>query len=709
MLDQSLVILWFERMNCQRVLHRLRLSKKLASRRFNTAANNANNANATTEAIGAPAEQPGFFSRHPEYVFGALILALGGYIYRGSKNRKYFEAIQNEIDDQTPISPYEAYELRSQNEITPEVFEKVRVAARKFFPGNEATVHDFDLCLGSVLNGMQLKNLHHLERVLMSLPKNEAGKVNVDLLLVAFSLAVKGDVDQRLKCLYQLQVPQASSNKITRDQIESILDNTLTTFQIPAEKRVVAVDGKTYPFQEYAVGTANELLHAAVQSAIKDKTLPEEAPTQYTLEEFNLLMKSKSICIWGELGCLSTLSGRIRHGHLAIAHHLITSMLSSVPRRAFSSLKKTALYDLHTALGGKMVDFAGYAMPVQYPAGILKSHTHTRTAGCASLFDVSHMGQLRMTGKDRVRFLESIVVGDIQALTTGESKLSLITNDKGGIIDDCVTTSYDDHLYVVVNAGNQDIDWAHMQEHLAKFGGDVQLERIPDRSLVAIQGPGAAEIVSALVPASVNLADMNFMTGQFTRIFNTDVILTRCGYTGEDGFEISIPSSTAIDFTRKLLDDERVLEAGLGARDSLRLEAGLCLHGHDITPETTPIEGALAWTMSKRRREEGGFPGADIILDQLNNKTFTKKRIGFTVDGAPAREGTEIYNANGDHIGVVTSGTFSPTLKQALGMGYVSKGHFKIGTELHFKVRNKMQKGAVAKMPFVPAGYYKKD
>ncbi|OQS01352.1 aminomethyltransferase [Achlya hypogyna] len=384
-------------------------------------------------------------------------------------------------------------------------------------------------------------------------------------------------------------------------------------------------------------------------------------------------------------------------------------MLGSAPRRAFSSLKKTALYDLHKELGGKMVDFAGYAMPVQYTAGILKSHTHTRTPGCASLFDVSHMGQLRMTGKDRVRFLESLVVGDVASLTPGEAKLSLITNDKGGIIDDCVITAYDDHLYVVVNAGNQDIDWAHMQAHLAKFDGDVQLERIADRSLVALQGPGAAEIMAELVPGSVNLADMNFMTGTFTRVLGNDVILTRCGYTGEDGFEVSVPSNTVENFTRKLLADERVLEAGLGARDSLRLEAGLCLHGHDITPETTPIEGALAWTMSKRRREEGGFPGADIILDQLNNKTWTKKRVGFTVEGAPAREGTEIYNAAGDHVGVVTSGTFSPSLKQALGMGYVKKGNLKTGTELHFKVRGKMQKGVIAKTPFVPAGYYKKE
>jgi aminomethyltransferase len=384
--------------------------------------------------------------------------------------------------------------------------------------------------------------------------------------------------------------------------------------------------------------------------------------------------------------------------------------LKKLDERSFTSaLKKTPLYDFHVDVGGKMVDFAGYAMPVQYPAGVLKSHSHTRTAGKASLFDVSHMGQLRITGADRVRFLESIVVGDLDALSHGEAKLSLITNDKGGIIDDCVITKYEDHLYVVVNAGNQEIDLVHMNNVLASFKGDVKIERLTDRALVALQGPGAAEIMSSFAP-SVDFKEFAFMNGVYTSLPSEgiDVILTRCGYTGEDGFEISVPSNQAEKFARKLLTDERVLEAGLGARDSLRLEAGLCLHGHDITPETTPIEAALAWTIGKRRREEGGFPGHAIIMDQLKNKTFTKKRVGFFVEGAAAREGAQIFGADDQVVGEVTSGTFSPTLKKAIGMAYVDKSVSKIGTELYVKARNKQQQVTIAKMPFVPAGYYKK-
>ncbi|KAE8893728.1 Aminomethyltransferase [Phytophthora fragariae] len=385
-------------------------------------------------------------------------------------------------------------------------------------------------------------------------------------------------------------------------------------------------------------------------------------------------------------------------------------------RRGFSSsaaLKKTPLYDLHVALGGKMVPFAGYAMPVQYQAGVLQSHLHTREPNCASLFDVSHMGQLRVTGADRLRFLESVVVGDLQALGSGEAKLSLITSDQGGILDDCVISRYDDHVYVVVNAGNQDADVAHMRQLLERFQGDARLERIDDRALVALQGPGAAAVVEALKP-NVDLQDLEFMHGVFTPLTlpsgqQLEVILTRCGYTGEDGFEISVLSKDSEAFARALLADERVLEAGLGARDSLRLEAGLCLHGHDITPEITPIEATLAWTIGKRRREEGGFPGHAVIMDQLKNKTATTKRVGFVVEGAAAREGAELYDAEDNVVGRVTSGTFSPSLKKAIGMAYVDKSVGKLGTELHVKARKKTQKAVITKMPFVPANYYKKD
>ncbi|KAG7398225.1 hypothetical protein PHYBOEH_011470 [Phytophthora boehmeriae] len=387
-----------------------------------------------------------------------------------------------------------------------------------------------------------------------------------------------------------------------------------------------------------------------------------------------------------------------------------------VLRRSFSTaaeLKKTPLYDLHVSLGGKMVPFAGYSMPVQYSAGVLQSHLHTRELGKASLFDVSHMGQLRITGKDRLQFLESVVVGDLQALGSGEAKLSLITNDQGGIIDDCVVSRYDDHLYVVVNAGNQDVDLVHMHKLLEGFKGDAAIERIEDRALVALQGTGAVDVVETLAP-NVNLKDLEFMHGVFTPLKlkdgkTVDVILTRCGYTGEDGFEISVLSKESEAFARALLADERVLEAGLGARDSLRLEAGLCLHGHDITAETTPIEATLAWTIGKRRREEGGFPGHGIIMDQLKNKTATQKRVGFVVEGAAAREGAELFDAEDNVVGHVTSGTFSPSLKKAIGMAYVDKKLGKVGTELHVKARKKTQKATITKMPFVPARYYKKE
>ncbi|CAI5746851.1 unnamed protein product [Peronospora destructor] len=335
-----------------------------------------------------------------------------------------------------------------------------------------------------------------------------------------------------------------------------------------------------------------------------------------------------------------------------------------------------------------MVPFAGYSMPVQYSAGVLQSHLHTREQGKASLFDVSHMGQLRITGKDRLQFLENVVVGDLQALDSGEAKLSLITNDKGGIIDDCVISRYDDHMYVVVNAGNQDIDLVHMHKLLDNFNGDAAIERIQNH--------------------------LEFMHGVFTPLKLqdgkvVDVILTRCGYTGEDGFEISVLSKDSEMFARALLQDPRVLESGLGARDSLRLEAGLCLHGHDITADTTPIEAMLAWTIGKRRREEGGFPGHAIIMDLLKNKTAKKKRVGFVVEGAAAREGAELFDGNDKVVGHVTSGTFSPSLKKAIGMAYVDKSSGKLGTELHVKARNKTQRPSSVRCPFVPANYYKKE
>ncbi|CCI48489.1 unnamed protein product [Albugo candida] len=378
------------------------------------------------------------------------------------------------------------------------------------------------------------------------------------------------------------------------------------------------------------------------------------------------------------------------------------------------ALNRTPLYDLHVELGGKMVSFAGYQMPIQYKDGIVKSHLHTRMAGKSSLFDVSHMGQLRIAGNDREAFLESLVVADLAASATGEAKLSLLTNKDGGIIDDCVITKYEDHFYVVVNAGNKENDLLHMHRELEQFKGDATIEILDDRALVALQGPGAVNTLRNEMFASVDFQDLEFMRGLYTRITSNsplqgvDVILTRCGYTGEDGFELSIPSSHVEQFTRQILRDDSVLEAGLGARDSLRLEAGLCLHGQDITPSTTPVQATLAWTIGKRRREYGGFPGHAIIMDQLKNKSFCQKRVGFISEGTTFRSGAALWDSNGSIVGKVTSGTFSPSLKSPIGMAYIDKDAAKIGSKVHAKARNKEHVLSITKMPFVPSHYYKK-
>ncbi|ETW09565.1 hypothetical protein H310_00116 [Aphanomyces invadans] len=245
--------------------------------------------------------RPGFFSRHPEIFFLAGLLGIGGYIYRSSVNNKKFNAVQNDLAEKTPISPFEAYELRSQNSITPEVFDAVKKQAKRYFPSNEATVAEFDLCLGTVLQGTAMKNTHHLERVLLSLPKNANGKVDVNLLLVAFSLAVKGSVDERLESLFALPLASKPTDDatLTKAQIEKVLGYVLDTFQVPSEKRVVALEDKAYPYQEYAVATPDQLLDAAVSVSIKAKTI-DEGTQQFNMDQFALLMKSKAICIWGE-------------------------------------------------------------------------------------------------------------------------------------------------------------------------------------------------------------------------------------------------------------------------------------------------------------------------------------------------------------------------------------------------------------------------
>ncbi|KAF0751584.1 hypothetical protein AaE_006321 [Aphanomyces astaci] len=252
-------------------------------------------------ATETPTPRPGFFSRHPEIVFLAGLVGIGGYIYRSSVNNKKFNEVQNDLAEKTPISPYEAYELRSQNAITPEVFDAVKKQAKRYFPSNEATVAEFDLCLGSVLQGTAMKNTHHLERVLLSLPKNINGKIDVDLLVVAFSLAVKGSVDERLESLFALPLAAklTGSSTLTKAQVEHVLGHVLDTYQIPSEKRVVALEDKAYPYQEYAIATPGQILDAAVATSVKAKTL-DEGTEQFNLDQFALLMKSKAVCVWGE-------------------------------------------------------------------------------------------------------------------------------------------------------------------------------------------------------------------------------------------------------------------------------------------------------------------------------------------------------------------------------------------------------------------------
>ncbi|KAN0032267.1 hypothetical protein ACTFIV_006148 [Dictyostelium citrinum] len=397
----------------------------------------------------------------------------------------------------------------------------------------------------------------------------------------------------------------------------------------------------------------------------------------------------------------------------------IIKIVQKSNNRYFSTsneLKKTALNELHKELGAKMVPFCGWEMPVQYPAGVMKEHLHVRKE--SGLFDVSHMGQLRIHGKDRVKFFESIVVADLQALPTGHSKLSVFTNEKGGIIDDTMITNAGDSLYVVVNAGCADKDISHINEKIKEFksinsSNDVSMELLGDLSLIAIQGPATESILQKLVKDQ-DITTMEFMTQRPMTIAGVECIVTRCGYTGEDGFEISVPSKQAVHLAEIFLATSNasietgIKPAGLGARDSLRLEAGLCLYGHDLNDDITPIEASLNWLISKRRREEGGFPGASIIQKQLQKDGCPQKRVGVIVNGAPAREGSLIFDPlTNQEIGKVTSGTLSPITRQSISMAYVKTPFSKIGTEVNVSVRGKSIPSIISKMPFVPTNYKK--
>lgn len=374
---------------------------------------------------------------------------------------------------------------------------------------------------------------------------------------------------------------------------------------------------------------------------------------------------------------------------------------------ADAPLKRTPLYDLHVSLGAKMVPFAGYEMPVQYPLGVLKEHLWAREK--AGLFDVSHMGQAHLIADDLnhetvARALETMVPADILNLKPGQQRYSQFTAEDGGILDDLMISrplDGDGILNLVVNAGCKDADYAHMADMLPE---EVILHRHEHHALLALQGPMAAAVLSSLAPAA---AKMGFMSARPVDIGGIECAVSRSGYTGEDGYEIAVHNDDVLALTKALLADERVQPIGLGARDSLRLEAGLCLYGHDIDTTTSPIEADIAWSIQKRRRNEGGFPGAARIQSELANGP-KRKRVGIKPEGrAPAREGTEVLSESGEKIGAITSGGFGPTVNGPIAMGYVAIAHAKPGTKVSLMVRGKPLPAQVVAMPFAPHRYFK--
>ncbi len=366
-----------------------------------------------------------------------------------------------------------------------------------------------------------------------------------------------------------------------------------------------------------------------------------------------------------------------------------------------TELLKTPLHDLHVTRGARMMSFAGYAMPVQYPAGIITEHKHTRNA--AGLFDVSHMGQAILRGADVAASFEKLVPGDIAGLATGQMRYTLLLNETGGIRDDLMATRIEENgalaLFLVVNGACRDADFAHIASSL---DGEATLEILADRALLALQGPGAEDVLAELAP---DCSDLVFLEGRDMEVDGVSAFVTRSGYTGEDGYEISLPAAAAAAFAEKLLAHDAVEPIGLGARDSLRLEAGLCLYGHDIDEVTTPVEAGLSWTVGKRRRETADFPGAAIILKQIAGGP-SRRRVGLLPEGrAPVREGAPIQNAAGDGLGMVTSGGFAPGLERPIAMGYVAADHAEAGTSVTIELRGRSVAAEVAAMPFVKPNY----
>ncbi|MGB3071149.1 MAG: glycine cleavage system aminomethyltransferase GcvT [Ottowia sp.] len=370
-----------------------------------------------------------------------------------------------------------------------------------------------------------------------------------------------------------------------------------------------------------------------------------------------------------------------------------------------TTLLQTPLHALHVGLGARMVPFAGYSMPVQYPEGLMAEHRHTREA--ASLFDVSHMGQLKLAGPEAAAAFETLMPVDVAGLGLNKQRYGLLLNEAGGIIDDLMFVNRGDHLFVIVNGACKAGDIAHMQ---ATIGGRCQIIPMPEQALLALQGPKAVEALKRLLPGVEQLV---FMTGGAFDWRGAELYVTRSGYTGEDGYEISVPGGRAEAFAQALLAEPEVKPAGLGARNSLRLEAGLCLYGNDLDPTTTPVEAGLNWAMQKVRRpggeRAGDFLGAEAVLAQLEGKLpVNRKRVGLIAkERIPVREHVKLENMDGQTIGEVTSGLLGPTIDQPIAMAYVQPDYAAPGAEVFAMVRGKPVPMTVAAMPFVPARYYR--
>lgn len=368
-----------------------------------------------------------------------------------------------------------------------------------------------------------------------------------------------------------------------------------------------------------------------------------------------------------------------------------------------ADLLKTPLHALHLELGARMVPFAGYDMPVNYPGGIIAEHKQCRES--AALFDVSHMGQVRLVGDDAAKALETLVPVDVLGLAVGQQRYALFTDASGGILDDLMVTRREGDLLLVVNAGCKDADIRHLITHI---GHRCQVVAMPERALLALQGPRAAQALAHLNPAVKKLV---FMTGGAFKLAGADCYVTRSGYTGEDGFEISVPAEAAVTLARALINLPEVKPAGLGARDTLRLEAGLCLYGHDIDTRTSPVQAGLTWAIQKVRRpggeRAGHYPGADAIATQLASGA-SHKRVGLlALERIPVREGAKLVDSRGHKLGTVTSGTIAPTINKPIAMAYLSAEHAKPQHEVYAEVRGQQVPMRVTPMPFVPHRYFR--